>query len=208
LLGTIVLASEEKWQQFFATIEVLKLSGTRAEFRLNSSSLNVVPAPPIVDFVLSARALDWADDAEVSAANLAASLAALVLGLLPLDDPDLDELLDGTKAFAVEGARTQGWANRYERSRSNRALAIIAHGTACAVCGFNFATQFGSYGEGYVEIHHLTPVHLMEAERVVNPIEELVPLCANCHRMVHRVDPPISPEALKEIVEAHVGPLG
>jgi HNH endonuclease len=73
----------------------------------------------------------------------------------------------------------------YERSRKNRELAIKIHGTVCQVCGFDFDEFYGrDYADSYIEIHHVKP--LSEHEGEVDPATDLVPLCANCHRMAHR----------------------
>ena len=88
--------------------------------------------------------------------------------------------------------------NRYERSLANRAAAIAIHGAFCHVCGFDFAEFYGLMGEGFIEVHHRIPVSRMGEGYVVSPEEDLVPLCANCHQMVHREDPPVAVEELKD----------
>lgn len=98
----------------------------------------------------------------------------------------------GEVEFQVEGEHTWTISSKYERSRANRAIAILLHGDDCAGCGFSFGRTYGDIAAGYIEVHHLTPVHLMGAPRPVDPRTELVPLCANCHRAVHRADPPLS----------------
>lgn len=60
----------------------------------------------------------------------------------------------------------------------------------CAGCGFDFEEQYDGRGKGYIEIHHLKPIHEhdIEGEEQIaeKALEKLVPLCSNCHRMVHR----------------------
>ena len=41
-------------------------------------------------------------------------------------------------------------------------------------------------GEGFIEIHHLKPMFSIKREIKVNPQKDLVPLCSNCHKMIHR----------------------
>lgn len=53
----------------------------------------------------------------------------------------------------------------------------------CEACAFDFQAKYGSLGEGFIEAHHVTP--LAEGSRYTNP-DDLMMLCANCHRMVHR----------------------
>lgn len=103
--------------------------------------------------------------------------------------------------FREEGAVKQVLARKYERSRFNRNLAIQIHGATCLGCGFNFEEFYGIVGEGVIEVHHLEPVHLMEKVRVVDPRTELVPLCSNCHTLVHKVDPPYGLSELQHFVQ-------
>ena len=47
-----------------------------------------------------------------------------------------------------------------------------------------FAKTYGDLGKEFIEVHHLHPVS--EGVREVNPVEDLIPLCSNCHSMIHR----------------------
>ncbi len=93
----------------------------------------------------------------------------------------------------------------YERSQKNRRLAIKEHGTTCAACEFNFDEFYGSaYADGYIQIHHVKPLSQYEGD--VNPVTDLVPLCANCHVMAHRRrDTVTSIEELKVLIEQAKG---
>lgn len=95
------------------------------------------------------------------------------------------EVLDEMSAEA-EGARRNIIASRIERSPKNRAMAISLHGCICQVCGFDFEKVYGELGKGYIEVHHIHPLAGQEHAQTVNPKADLVCLCANCHRMVHR----------------------
>ena len=53
----------------------------------------------------------------------------------------------------------------------------------CEACAFDFQAKYGSLGEGFIEAHHVTPLN--EGPRHTSP-DDLMMLCANCHRMVHR----------------------
>lgn len=84
-----------------------------------------------------------------------------------------------------EGRRRLSQHVSYERSRTNRAEAIRLHGTKCAACGFDFNAFYGSeLARDYIEIHHIESI--TAGVRTVDPASDLVPLCANCHAMVHR----------------------
>lgn len=86
----------------------------------------------------------------------------------------------------TEGKKLFYYTSKYERKPSNRKAAIEAHGTTCFGCGFNFGDHYGKRGEGYIEIHHVKPLYSLDGEVEVDVDKELIPLCSNCHRMVHR----------------------
>ena len=79
-----------------------------------------------------------------------------------------------------------------------RSLAVAYHGLKCVVCGFEFEKKYGARGKDYIEVHHLRPVSTLRKPTKVNPKNDMVVVCSNCHRMIHlRTDDPISPERLK-----------
>lgn len=86
----------------------------------------------------------------------------------------------------VEGSQKMYLINTYERNPKNRKRAIEIHGLDCIVCGFNFEKTYGDLGKDFIEVHHLTPLNKLEKATEIDPLTDLVPLCANCHRMVHR----------------------
>lgn len=106
----------------------------------------------------------------------------------------------GDHDFDEEGGFALVLSRRYERSRLNRKVAIELHGRKCSVCRFSFDETYGPLSDGYVEIHHLVPVSKMQVPKTLDPRVDLVPLCANCHRMVHRAWPPLSPEELRRVI--------
>lgn len=127
---------------------------------------------------------------------------SLVLILAGIDGNSLATEDSAVKGLP-EGAKLQVEVNRYERSPVNRAACIEHYGLQCQCCGFSFQHNYGELGEGYIEVHHRTPVSKMGEDYVVDPIADLVPICSNCHSMVHRTDPPTLVEELRELVAAH-----
>lgn len=75
--------------------------------------------------------------------------------------------------------------NRYEHSPDARRACIAHHGTSCAVCGFSFEIAYGDIGKDFVPVHHLVPVSQLGSDYELDPVTDLVPLCANCHAMAH-----------------------
>lgn len=86
----------------------------------------------------------------------------------------------------VEGGMSSKFVNYFERNPKLRAAAIQIHGTTCMACQFNFAKKYGDRGEDFIEVHHLKPVSGNLDRIQVNPHTDLVVVCSNCHRMIHR----------------------
>ena len=85
----------------------------------------------------------------------------------------------------TEGGEKVYVSIRRERDPILRADAIALHGLDCMACGFNFEQFYGKIGRDFIEVHHVVP--LAEARRrKTNPKTDLIVLCANCHRIVHR----------------------
>ena len=72
-------------------------------------------------------------------------------------------------------------------------------GSNCSVCGFNFKDTYGSIGENYIEVHHLKQIADIGKEYQIDPKNDLRPVCANCHRILHKERPPISEELQEKL---------
>jgi 5-methylcytosine-specific restriction protein A len=57
--------------------------------------------------------------------------------------------------------------------------------------------KYGKVAEGFIEIHHLTPVSQLGPGYVIDPMNDLAPLCPNCHSIAHRRMPPFSIEEIR-----------
>lgn len=91
------------------------------------------------------------------------------------------------KKGTTEGGKKVVTSNVYERQPSLRSFAVKIHGLECSACGFNFERQYGNWGKGFIEVHHIKPLSEIDGEETeTNPEKDLTVLCANCHRMVHR----------------------
>ena len=66
----------------------------------------------------------------------------------------------------------------------------------CQCCGFDFSENYGEHGKGFIECHHTKPVSELEAGGATK-LSDLVMLCSNCHRMIHRSRPWLSISDLK-----------
>lgn len=75
--------------------------------------------------------------------------------------------------------------NKYERSPLARQKCLEVHGTSCLICGFNAADVYGDDFADKIEVHHIVPIHEINATYRVNPEKDLIPVCPNCHTMLH-----------------------
>ncbi|WP_313891670.1 HNH endonuclease [Psychrobacillus sp.] len=115
---------------------------------------------------------------------------------------DIDSEQSEEDEYYNDGATTFYYGKRYERNPKNRAKAIEIHGLNCKGCGFNFEQLYGERGKDFIEIHHIQPLSTIQKGVVINPEMDLVPLCANCHRMIHRrKDNVLTIKELKEIIK-------
>lgn len=121
---------------------------------------------------------------------------------------DLNDLINNVETEPLEtvvyggkeGTQKQYYVTKYERDPANRKEAMRIHGFSCQVCGFNFEEVYGTLGKEFIEVHHSKPLYSLEEETVINPETDLVCLCANCHRMLHRKRNEIlSVEELKQL---------
>jgi hypothetical protein len=85
----------------------------------------------------------------------------------------------------IEGASCRIVVNAYERNPEARRKCIEAHGTLCCICEFNFGAKYGAEAEGYIHVHHIRPLSEIGGEYVVDPVADLLPVCPNCHAMLH-----------------------
>lgn len=124
------------------------------------------------------------------------------LALIPPQDGEVDD--EGNTS--IEGRLLARWAISRERDPKLRRLKIsqarkLGQPLRCEVCTFDFAQAYGPLGDGYIEVHHLTPLHI-SGQRETS-LEDLACLCSNCHRMCHRHRPGESwrtPDTLRSLM--------
>lgn len=96
----------------------------------------------------------------------------------------LPEEVIGTEKL-IEGAARQITVNAYERNAKARQECIEAHGATCCICKFDFGERYGLIADGYIHVHHIKPLSEVREEYHVNPVEDLRPVCPNCHAVIH-----------------------
>ena len=103
----------------------------------------------------------------------------------------------------MDGALKRVVASVHERNRAARRACLAIHGHACLLCGFDFENEYGEIGAGFIHVHHIEPV-ASRGRRVVDPKSDLIPVCPNCHAMIHRDSVALTPEAVRQARERRV----
>jgi len=98
----------------------------------------------------------------------------------------------------TEGSSKTISVNIFERNPAARAECLAHHGYKCAVCSFDFQEFYGSIGQNFIHVHHIVPLSEVGQEYVLDPIKDLVPICPNCHAMIHRTRPILTIKQLKD----------
>lgn len=102
-----------------------------------------------------------------------------------------------------EGKSFQLQINKYERNRYARSACIAHHGARCKCCGLALSEIYGDIALDMIEVHHLKPIAEIGKDYQVDPINDLVPLCPNCHRVIHKKTPPFKISEIKEIIKSN-----
>jgi 5-methylcytosine-specific restriction protein A len=123
--------------------------------------------------------------------------------LAAMEDPESDYEI----RYQTEGGQVLTTIGRAERSPGLRNAALKIHGHDCCVCGFNFEKFYGVWGKHFCEVHHLVPLsRSKDKKRLTDPRTDLVVVCANCHRMLHKKKgTPLSIEELKSKLISKIG---
>lgn len=106
-----------------------------------------------------------------------------------------------------EGAKRQITVNAYERNSKARAKCMeyykkLNNGkTVCQICDFDFGAFYGEEMEGKIHVHHLKPLYEIGQGYEVDAINDLIPICPNCHLVVHSKEPAYTPEEIKNMLK-------
>lgn len=109
-----------------------------------------------------------------------------------------EEITDNYKFY--EGIPRTIEINSFERNKNAREACIKKHGYNCSVCGFNFGKVYGKIGLGFIHVHHKKPISKKGDKYKIDPVNDLIPICQNCHAILHRTDPPLTIENVRELL--------
>jgi 5-methylcytosine-specific restriction protein A len=114
-------------------------------------------------------------------------------------EPIYPDEVDSNIKYA-EGKTKKVIVNSFERNLIARKRCIEHYGLTCQVCSFSFKDKFGKIGKDFIHVHHKVDIALIGNEYSVDPIKDLIPVCPNCHSMLHKKKPAYSIEELKNII--------
>lgn len=142
------------------------------------------------------------EDQNVDVTSTVVEWAAIVTGMF-LSLLDVIGVQNDSEApdLMHEGGVKNVTLDRYERNPVNRELCLAANGYRCKICGFDFNAFYGDIGNNFIHVHHIEPISKMKTEYLIDPVKDLIPVCPNCHAMLHRCDPPLKPGELREIIK-------
>jgi predicted restriction endonuclease len=116
------------------------------------------------------------------------------------DDNPFSEPNINNEIKLIEGSTNEIIQTQYERSPEARALCLSIHGYRCKVCDFDFQTVYGEIGKEFIHVHHIEPISTKNGEYEIDPQSDLIPVCPNCHAMIHRKTPPFTIEEIKRTI--------
>ena len=196
----------ENATEFDQTTSSLQEDGLKMAWEVNGAPVpqlhfrNANPA----DFLFVGNFSIGADTQSERLHNLKAKVSrfagAALLPLLPENPPDEGSQLSDETGL-TEGALSRIEVNKYERSPKNRASCLAYYGSACLACGFKFESKYGQIADGFIHVHHMTPISEIGPDYRINPIRDLVPLCPNCHSVIHLRKPPLTIQELRDLME-------
>lgn len=121
-----------------------------------------------------------------------------------VQQPQPTALAQPTERELTEGERKHTEFERLHRNLTLRQACINKYGYQCQCCGMNFAEVYGEeLGARFIEVHHLKMLSTYDESRPADYVENLVPLCANCHAMIHHIEG--SEHPLRDLRQAYRG---
>ncbi len=90
---------------------------------------------------------------------------------------------------SFEGAKKRVEVNSYERNAYERNKCIDYYSQngriCCQICGFDFGKFYGEQYKNLIEVHHIKPISEIGRNYKIDGTRDLIPLCSNCHMVVH-----------------------
>jgi hypothetical protein len=98
----------------------------------------------------------------------------------------------------IEGIKKKVLVNKYERDSYGRKKCIEYYGYNCSVCNLLLEDKYGDLAKEFIHVHHIVPISSIGKSYQLDPIQDLRPVCPNCHAILHKRNPPFSIEELRD----------
>lgn len=118
-----------------------------------------------------------------------------------------DELTINEISTVKEGAKKQVVVNAYERNPVAKRDCIkyykyMNNGKLkCEICGFDFSNKYGIQFVDKIHVHHIVEISTIGKEYEVDPIKDLIPVCPNCHMVIHSKKPAYTPDEVRKMIK-------
>jgi hypothetical protein len=186
-----------EWPAWYIHNQVTKITEVLVVDRVGVRLPNTTTSLPPVSYFHLGESGVWYAEMHWSEAGERYSDSRKVVVSQPvardLSVDDVPPLFEG-RAFSVE-------LSSYERNPEARRRCLAHFGSSCQVCGCDFERTYGPLGRGHIHVHHRVPLSEIGAEYVVDPVRDLIPVCPNCHTMIHLRQPPYTIEELRAMLQ-------
>lgn len=78
---------------------------------------------------------------------------------------------------------------------------IEYYGAICEICGFDYGYTYGEVFEKNIKIHHIGAKDKEEYLPNTDAIKDLIPICDNCHGIIHSQTPPYTVEEMRKMLK-------
>lgn len=202
MLNLMQRADNEKIKIFIKYVELMQKRKAKVEMSLNGSTCTDIDYElwdnPWKSLKLRISVIPEDNEIKNIETELFTSWAGRVVGMM-LALLNIEKIEE--KKEMLEGGISQVLINKYERNPVNRQLCLMANGYTCKICGFDFEEKYGKLGHRFIHVHHIEKISSHNNSYYINPETDLIPVCPNCHAMLHKVDPPLYPKDLISIIQ-------
>ena len=141
---------------------------------------------------------EFADDRPKLAAGIRSAVVQGAAALIAYDEGAIEEAIEGRVFTRIHLARERDSA--LVRSKKSQVMRKLGH-LKCEACDFDFEATYGPRGAGYIECHHVRPVHTLSVAGEATNAGDLALVCPNCHRMIHAARPWLSVAEVRTLIE-------
>ncbi|WP_214482962.1 HNH endonuclease [Bacillus sp. SM2101] len=115
----------------------------------------------------------------------------------PINIDEEEEFPEGKVLYRVHKQRERN-SNVVKKKKQ---IALENNELKCEICEFDFYKTYGKLGHGFIECHHTIPVSNYKEDSKTK-LNDLILVCSNCHRMLHRKRPWLNKVQLKSILNS------